>query len=83
MAKFQCHNIFSAKARSLSEFKIMLVSDAKAFAVFKKLLWGKKAACPVCGTIDRHYFRNDRKQWRHKTCTHSFSAMSGTIFANT
>jgi transposase len=69
------HFLLSAKARTLSVRKVMEMTHDEAFQVFKQLRWGagEETACPVCGTIDRHYFRNDRKQWRCKACTHAFS----------
>lgn len=78
------HFLLSAKARTLSVCKVMEMTNDDAFQVFKELRWGEgeEVACPMCGTIDRHYFRNDRKQWRCKACTHAFSVTSGTIFAN-
>lgn len=78
------HFLLTAKARTLSVLQVMQMSDADAFAVFKELRWGEgeEVACPSCGAIDRHYFRNDRQQWRCKACSHEFSVTSGTIFAN-
>ncbi|OYV72792.1 MAG: hypothetical protein B7Z72_03985, partial [Gemmatimonadetes bacterium 21-71-4] len=38
-------------------------------------------ACPVCGTIGKHYFKPTRQQWQCKDCGHTFSVTSGTIFA--
>lgn len=78
------HFLLTAKARTLSVRKVMELTDGQAFQFFKEMRWGEgeEVACPVCGTIDRHYFRNDRKQWRCKACNHAFSITSGTIFAN-
>ena len=78
------HFLLTAKARTLSVLQVMQMSEADAFAVFKELRWGEgeEVACPSCSAIDRHYFRNDRKQWRCKACSHEFSVTSGTIFAN-
>ena len=78
------HFLLSAKSRTLSVRKVMEMTDADAFQVFKELRWGvgDEVACPVCGVIDRHYFRADRKQWCCKDCGHTFSVTSGTIFAN-
>lgn len=78
------HFLLSAKAHILAVRKVMEMTHDQAFQVSRELRWGagEETACPVCGTIDRHYFRNDRKQWRCKGCTHAFSVTSGTIFAN-
>jgi len=78
------HFLLSAKARTLSVLKVMQMTDADAFAVFKELRWGKgeEVSCPCCGVIGRHAFRRDRRQWRCRDCNHTFSVTSGTIFAN-
>lgn len=78
------HFLLSAKARTLSVLKVMEITDSQAFQFFKEMRWGegKETACPVCGSVDQHHFRTDRKQWRCKACNHTFSVTSGTIFAN-
>jgi transposase-like protein len=78
------HFLLSAKARTLSVLKVMQMSDADAFTVFKELRWGTADAvsCPCCGAIRKHAFRSDRRQWRCLDCGHTFSVTSGTIFAN-
>lgn len=60
------------------------MTKAEAFAVFKELRWGDgdEIACPCCGAIGEHPFRNDRLQWRCRDCGHTFSVTSGTIFAH-
>jgi transposase-like protein len=59
------------------------MSDDDAFNLFRKLRWGEgeETTCPCCATIDKHYFLKTRRQWRCKSCTHTFSVTSGTIFA--
>ena len=78
------HFLLSAKARTLSVLKVMQMTNAEAFTVFKELRWGagEEVACPCCGVIGKHAFRRDRKQWRCVDCGHTFSITSGTIFAN-
>lgn len=78
------HFLLSAKARTLSVLKVMQMSDADAFAVFKELRWGAgdAVACPCCSVIGKHAFRKDRRQWKCADCGHTFSVTSGTIFAN-
>lgn len=78
------HFLLSAKARTLSVLKVMQMSDADAFNVFKELRWGTADAvsCPCCGAIRKDVFRSDRRQWRCLDCGHTFSVTSGTIFAN-
>lgn len=77
------HFLLSAKSRILSVLRVMQMSDAEAFEVFKSLRWGSddKIACPCCGVINQHYFQRTRKTWRCKDCGHTFSVTSGTIFA--
>jgi len=77
------HFLLSAKARTLSVRKVMELTNDEAFQVFKEVRWGSgdEVACPVCGTIGKHYFKRSRKQWQCKDCGHTFSVTSGTIFA--
>jgi transposase-like protein len=77
------HFLLSAKARTLSVRQVMEMTDAAAFEVFKEIRWGagEEVVCPVCGTVEKHYFQRTRKQWRCKACNHTFSVTSGTIFA--
>lgn len=78
------HYLLSAKARTFSLMQIMRLSDDQAFELFKQARWGETngdPVCPRCGTLD-HYWIRTRKQWRCKSCNHSFSVTSGTIFAN-
>jgi transposase-like protein len=78
------HFLLSAQSRTLSVLKVMQMSDAEAFAVFKELRWGagEEVACPCCGVVGKHPFRKDRRQWKCADCGHTFSVTSGTIFAN-
>ena len=71
--------LLSAKARTLSVRKVMELTNAQAFEVFNELRWGAgdEVACPVCGTIGKHYFQRTRSQWRCKDCCHTFSVTSG------
>jgi len=77
------HFLLTAKARTLSVYQVMTMSETEAFAFFKELRWGEgeEVACPQCGTVDKHYFQHTRKQWRCKACNHTFSVTSGTVFA--
>ena len=77
------HFLLSAKARPLSVRKVMELTDNQVFQFFKEIRWGEgeEVACPVCGTVERHYFQRTHKQWRCKACNHTFSVTSGTIFA--
>lgn len=76
------HFLLSAKARTFSLMQIFRLSDDQAFAMFKEARWGDDdPSCPKCGNQD-HYWLKTRSQWRCKSCNHSFSVTSGTIFAN-
>lgn len=60
------------------------MSDDQAFDLFKESRWPEtsdEAVCPQCGTLE-HYWLKTRRQWRCKSCNHTFSVTSGTIFAN-
>lgn len=62
--------------------QIFRLSDAEAFEMFKEARWGQgEPVCPHCGH-EKHYWIKTRKQWRCKSCNHTFSVTSGTIFAN-
>ena len=62
--------------------EIMRLSEEEAFELFKQSRWTDgKPVCPRCGHKE-HYWIGTRKQWRCKSCNHSFSVTSGTIFAN-
>lgn len=77
------HFLLSAKARSLSLMQIFTMTDDEAFDLFKESRWGTgNPVCPSCGCIEKHYFIRTRKQWRCKSCKHTFSITSGTLFAN-
>ena len=76
------HFLLSAKARTFSLMQIFRLSDQKAWEMFKEARWGNdEPNCPKCGG-QHHYFIKTRKQWRCKSCGHSFSVTSGTIFSN-
>ena len=60
----------------------MRLSDDEAFEMFKNARWESgEPSCPRCDHKE-HYWICTRKQWRCKSCGHSFSETSGTIFAN-
>lgn len=79
------HFLLSAKARSLSLMEIFGLSDDEAFELFRLARWSEtegEAICPCCGSCEKHYFLQTRKQWRCKDCNHTFSITSGTLFAH-
>jgi len=78
------HFLLSAKARSFSLLEIFRLSQDEAFDLFRKARWPEtngEAVCSDCGALD-HYWLKTRKQWRCKSCKHTFSVTSSTIFAN-
>lgn len=83
-AKKGQHYLLSARARSLSLMQIMRLSEEESFELFKQSRWSDNNGdpiCPKCGHKE-HYWIGTRKQWRCKSCSHTFSVTSGTIFAN-
>lgn len=70
--------------RDLPQSHFFNMSEEKAYEEFVRLRWGSltKMPCPVCGTVDEHYPRRTRKQWRCKHCDATFSATTGTPFSN-
>lgn len=46
--------------------------------------WGSSQtmACPHCGTIEKHYWRNREHRWKCKACDKTFSVTSGTVLAD-
>lgn len=77
------HFLLSAKARPLSVRKVFAMTDEQAFELFKEMRWGngEETVCPSCDIADKHYFIKTRKQWRCRSCNHTYSVTSGTIFA--
>ena len=80
----QPHFLLSAAARSLSVREIFGLSDERAFALLREVRWGRggEPVCPACGVVEAHWFLPSRRQWRCRTCGHTFSVTSGTIFAH-
>ena len=76
------HFLLSAKARTLSLAQIFTMSESTALRVFREVRWDEgNPICPLCDGTE-HYFIRTRDQWRCKSCNHTFSVTSGTIFAN-
>ena len=78
------HYLLSARARTLSLIEIARLSDDEAYDLFKQSRWSETDGSPVCPCCEGedHYSIKTRKQWRCKSCNHTFSVTSGTIFAN-
>lgn len=78
------HFLLSSKARTLSPLKIVRLSDDEARALLCQIRWRSEenVVCPKCGVQHIAYCIASRNQWRCKHCRHTFSATSGTIFAD-
>ncbi len=78
------HFLLSAAARTISMREVFAMTDDQAFELFREVRWGRDAdpVCPACGVAERHWFLPSRRQWRCRTCGHTFSVTSGTIFAH-
>jgi transposase-like protein len=70
--------------RDLTYTAISDLAEHQAREKFTLLRWGSLTTmpCPECGTVDTHYARRQRHQWRCKHCDRVFSATTGTPFAN-
>lgn len=62
----------------------MGLTEEQARELFTKLRWGSTTVmpCTSCGTVDKHYVRKSRNQWRCKHCFTDFSVTTGTPFLN-
>jgi transposase-like protein len=79
------HFLLSAKARTLSVRQVMQLSEQDAHHLLKTLRWGeedKDIVCPKCGLVHAPYIIKSRNQYRCRSCNHTFSVTSGTIFSN-
>lgn len=72
----------TARARDFTTYDVTEMSHDDVFWLLVEARWGSRTeiACPSCGTINTHYFRRTRKQWRCKDCDAYFSLTSGTPF---
>lgn len=68
--------------RDLTYTAICDLTEQQAREKFTLLRWGSLTAmpCPECGTLDTHYPRRQRRQWRCKHCDRIFSVATGTPF---
>lgn len=76
------HFMKSAAMRDLTVMGIAMMSEEQCHSYFCKIRWKSENVqiCPHCGSINRHYFRRQRWQWRCKDCNGYFSVTSGTPF---
>lgn len=70
--------------RDLTYSAISNLTEQQAREKFTLMRWGSltRMPCPECGSIDTHYPRRQRFQWRCKHCDRVFSVTTGTPFAN-
>jgi transposase-like protein len=76
--------LLSAKARTLSLARVMRLSDAEAYAVFREVRWPQtegKPICPRCGSVEAYEYTT-RRIFKCKGCGAQFSVTTGTIFAS-
>ncbi len=80
------HFLLSPGARNCNLRTVDAMTENDAYATFLRLRWnyGGKQRCPACGKVDHHYQVSGRRQFRCKVkgCGKSFSATSGTKFAD-
>ena len=72
----------SSALRDFTSFDAGRLSEDEAFGKLVEIRYGdySHVICPHCGSIDRHYFRKNRKQWRCKDCDGYFSLTTATPF---
>lgn len=60
------------------------MTDRQAVMMLAESFWGSSTEmpCPLCGTIDTHYWRRKELRWKCKCCDKTFSVTSGTVFAD-
>ncbi len=78
------HFLLSSSARTLGIMDIMNMSDDEALDLMRQARWSKtqgEPVCPHCGSEASWHIRV-RRQWRCKSCNHTYSITSGTIFEN-
>lgn len=70
----------SAGARDLTLMDIAKMSEEECHHFFCKVRWksDEQQTCPHCGSVNQHYYRRKRWQWRCKDCHGYFSVTSGT-----
>lgn len=80
------HFLLSPSARNFTIKTVEKMSAEKVHALFAEIRWGGngKQTCPMCSTINNHYYLKSRRQWRcrEKGCCTTFSVTSGTKFAD-
>lgn len=78
------HFLLSSSAKSLGIMDIMSLTDDEALGLMCQSRWpetGGEPICPQCGSEASWKIRV-RRQWRCKSCNHTYSVTSGTVFDN-
>ena len=75
----------SSRAKTLMLASVARMSDEEAKTIFRKIRWASNRGdpfCPKCGCTIVYDCRRayGTARWRCKTCRHSFSITSGTLF---
>lgn len=78
------HWLLSSEVRDLCLYEIAELTEEQALEFFCRQRWRSIShqICPECGVVDKHYFRQQRKQWRCKHCDRYFSVTTGTVWAD-
>lgn len=75
------HFLLSAEARTLNLRSVMSMTESRAYAKVKRVLWsetGGEPVCPKCGCLDHWTLAGGRK-WRCNGCRTAFTVTSDTI----
>lgn len=78
------HFLLSSSAKTLGIMDIVSMSEDEALQVMRDVRWSEtkgRPACPKCGSEAAYTIRS-RRQWRCKSCGHTYSVTSGTVFAD-
>ncbi|MEE4208027.1 MAG: IS1595 family transposase [Parvularcula sp.] len=68
----------------MSLSSVLSMSEKRAYAKFKRIVWGAndgKPVCPACGGLD-HWDLVEDKKWKCRGCRKQFTVTSDTIFAS-
>ena len=72
--------LMRAAGRDFTLADVASMSEDDCFWHFTEARFGNREtfSCTECGTIDKHYFRANRRKWRCRHCEHEFSCTTGT-----
>ena len=78
------HFLLSPQSRAMSLSFVLSMTEKRADAKFKRIVWSEtsgKPVCPDCGCLKHRELIEDRK-WKCRACRKQFTVTSGTIFAS-